>query len=340
MESTIENKQYRGGWNPEILKDLMSAAGMNYKVLSENSGIPRNTLRAYIENKCSPSIAVIIKLAGYFAIPADVLLGRYTEQEYKDIMSDYHRMFTELRTAPYEAYLKTRLKEDGSSEPGKIDDADIEAPWPYNLLDDVTKARWPEVIGDDQAEGIMLAVRNLQERLADIVLKYYRDGISDADIAREYGLTRSRIGQLKAGALRNLRHPALYNLLVNGKDGSKEADRLRDEKAEAERLKQEALNEQEKARQLMSLVNDYAEASNTSVKQIQVEQMKSSTALDDIGLSVRSYNCLRRAGAKNVADVIEIIESGKLMTIRNLGKKSADEIVHLVGELTGKKYVA
>jgi len=48
--------------------------------------------------------------------------------------------------------------------------------------------------------------------------------------------------------------------------------------------------------------------------------------IDDLDLSVRSYNCLRRAGLDTVADIIRLSE-GELMQIRNLGRKSYEEIL-------------
>ena len=52
------------------------------------------------------------------------------------------------------------------------------------------------------------------------------------------------------------------------------------------------------------------------------------TPLEDLELSVRSYNCLRRAGVRNVGDIVDRIDNrADLLRIRNLGAKSADEIM-------------
>ena len=48
--------------------------------------------------------------------------------------------------------------------------------------------------------------------------------------------------------------------------------------------------------------------------------------LEDLDLSVRSYNCLKRNGIKTVQDLCNMKES-ELMTVRNLGKKSYKEIL-------------
>lgn len=48
-------------------------------------------------------------------------------------------------------------------------------------------------------------------------------------------------------------------------------------------------------------------------------------SIDDLDLSVRSYNCLKRAGIQTVGELIEKTEED-MMKIRNLGKKSLKEI--------------
>ncbi len=51
------------------------------------------------------------------------------------------------------------------------------------------------------------------------------------------------------------------------------------------------------------------------------------TTVEDLQLSVRSTNCLKRTGAKTVDDVCDVIMSEKgLASIRNLGRKSISEI--------------
>lgn len=50
------------------------------------------------------------------------------------------------------------------------------------------------------------------------------------------------------------------------------------------------------------------------------------TGIDDIDFSVRSSNALKRSGLMTVGDVIEAIADDKLLHIRNLGRKSYNEI--------------
>ena len=50
------------------------------------------------------------------------------------------------------------------------------------------------------------------------------------------------------------------------------------------------------------------------------------TGIDDIDFSVRSSNALKRSGLMTVGDVIDAIADDKLLHIRNLGRKSYNEI--------------
>ena len=47
--------------------------------------------------------------------------------------------------------------------------------------------------------------------------------------------------------------------------------------------------------------------------------------IEELDLSVRSYNCLKRHGISTVEELIEMTEDD-LMKVRNLGKKSLKEV--------------
>lgn len=55
-------------------------------------------------------------------------------------------------------------------------------------------------------------------------------------------------------------------------------------------------------------------------------------SIEDLELSVRSYNCLKRANINTVADLIKLSEED-MLKVRNLGKKSLDEVRKKIKEL-------
>ena len=48
--------------------------------------------------------------------------------------------------------------------------------------------------------------------------------------------------------------------------------------------------------------------------------------IEDLDLSVRSFNCLKRAGINTVEDLISKSEE-EMMKVRNLGRKSLEEVL-------------
>lgn len=68
------------------------------------------------------------------------------------------------------------------------------------------------------------------------------------------------------------------------------------------------------------------DATVMAVSQQKTENKYNALNLEELDLSVRSYNCLKRNGLKTVQDLCNMKES-ELMTVRNLGKKSYKEII-------------
>src|SRR5690625_1610617 len=66
-------------------------------------------------------------------------------------------------------------------------------------------------------------------------------------------------------------------------------------------------------------------------EETQMEKMLEMT-IEELDLSVRSYNCLKRAGINTVEELTDKTES-EMMKVRNLGKKSLTEIKNKLDEL-------
>ncbi len=54
--------------------------------------------------------------------------------------------------------------------------------------------------------------------------------------------------------------------------------------------------------------------------------------IEELDLSVRSFNCLKRAGINTVGDLINMSEDD-MMKVRNLGRKSLDEVIEKLASL-------
>lgn len=69
-----------------------------------------------------------------------------------------------------------------------------------------------------------------------------------------------------------------------------------------------------------------------SQKELSEKDKMLETPIEELEFSVRSYNCLKRAGIHTVADILSRTEHD-MMKVRNLGKKSLDEVVNKVHSL-------
>ncbi len=86
----------------------------------------------------------------------------------------------------------------------------------------------------------------------------------------------------------------------------------------------------------MNLFTDLsADIANTDIMVDTVEEKQDKvleTTIEELDLSVRSFNCLKRAGINTVADLVSKSEA-EMMRVRNLGRKSLEEVVSKITSL-------
>ena len=86
----------------------------------------------------------------------------------------------------------------------------------------------------------------------------------------------------------------------------------------------------------LELFIDLSEATKNTKVMVEKEESKKEKVLEmtieDLELSVRSFNCLKRAGIVTVEDLVNKTQS-EMMKVRNLGKKSLDEVTNKLHSL-------
>lgn len=86
----------------------------------------------------------------------------------------------------------------------------------------------------------------------------------------------------------------------------------------------------------LDLFIDLSEISKNTQVMIEKEESKKEkileTSIEDLELSARSFNCLKRAGISTVEDLTNKTEA-EMMKVRNLGKKSLDEVTNKLHSL-------
>ena len=86
--------------------------------------------------------------------------------------------------------------------------------------------------------------------------------------------------------------------------------------------------------QLLTMVDELVSEMDSVIKDAQGEVQNKGLVMmiEDLDLSVRSYNCLKRAGIQTVEELTQKTED-EMMRVRNLGKKSLKEVKDKIYEL-------
>ena len=340
-------------WNfvPDNLRLIVKESGLTREEIANATGVPVGTLSSYLrERPSAPSVRNLIALADFFAVPLDLITGRCDKELADKLLSDYSRYFMELRRAPYEAYLNGRSKAEGTTSV----DVTGEAPWPYNLIEAVLCKDTECLVSADLEAGIMAAIDKLSAQQKTFILAYFRDGFTFAKLGERENTTPGKVHHTIELALRRMRHPSLRNYFLYGKTG---AERLTENRQAQEKLDKwgnelEALHERLKHKQsiLLSLQKVAMECSDDVAKHVKsFNYMLDSlpdddmarirlydTPIEDLELPYRVLVCLKGKNFNTLGEVMELIESGKLLDINQIGKASATLILTKIKELTGK----
>ena len=166
-------------------------------------------------------------------------------------------------------------------------------PYPDNLLYDIFGGEWEFPRPGDFDGSLEYVLHTLTERERRVLDFRYKDSLTFEAIGKRECVTRERIRQIHAKSLRKLRHPERLHYLKYGVSG-------------VIRWKSES-------------------ARDAALASLPKPDKPENIPLEELELSVRSYNCLKRAGKCTLRDVSEMTFD-ELCHVRNLGKRSIDEI--------------
>lgn len=197
-------------------------------------------------------------------------------------------------------------------------------PWPENVIRIVVDSEGdlPFVITPKCEDQLMDALSYLseqsatKERRVDMLLAYYKNGKSMNDIGRDFGVSKSIVSLEIRQCIRHLRHPNTRQKFVPLLITIDEID--------------------EYYRKKMDELGKWEALLNARYKKLNAKE--GILDIKDMGLSVRAYNSLTRAGMETSKDIEDAIKSGTLRCIRNLGLKSYDQILERMDELFGTHY--
>ena len=212
---------------------------------------------------------------------------------------------------------------DDAADPEACDlSMDISSRWPFslaaavlNITDCVTVENTESPLWKVYLPELVHSLDELPDREKSILVMRFKNGMTLEQCGHKYNVTRDRIRQLQNRALRRLRHPSkwkswCYDTMKTAYAYGDEASALRLENIRLRDAIKSDAPQPPQERRMPSLDDIW---------------------IDDLELSVRSFNCLKRAGINRVSDLV-----GKtyedMMKIRNLGRKSLEEICCKVKE--------
>ena len=177
--------------------------------------------------------------------------------------------------------------------------------------------------------GADKAMSELTDREEKIMRYYY--GLNNdmyahtlEETGAEFGVTRERIRQILAKASRKLRNPSRFKY-IRFASSDNIFQLLFDACAKIEALEKRCDVLQERIKILSDNDDDASEI---------IYEMP----IAELDLSVRTYNCLLRAGKHTVGDLINM-NSEELIGVRNLGKKHYIEIAEIMNANFGTSFI-
>lgn len=166
----------------------------------------------------------------------------------------------------------------------------------------------------DKGRGYVPAERNKQSADEAGLGAIPVDSIYTPVLKVNYTVENTRVGQITDYDKLSL------EVWTDGTSSAKEAVSL------AARIMNEHLN---------LFVNLSEEAKDTEIMVVKDEKGKERAlemTIEELDLSVRSFNCLKRAGINTVEDLVSKTED-EMMKVRNLGRKSLEEVIEKLHSL-------
>ena len=141
----------------------------------------------------------------------------------------------------------------------------------------------------------------LTEREQNVIIQRFKECRTYEDIGKDYNVTRERIRQLEAKALHKLRHPTRMKFLKHGIKGWY----LREKENELQYKLTRAVDELTKIAGAIMAVDGMDELMKLAAdkEQWKKDHPQLDMPLEDLELSVRSYNCLKRAEIRTLGDI-------------------------------------
>lgn len=304
---------------------------LSIREVSEKCGVNNLTITKYerggmnIEAKNSGVMLPLIMLADFYGVSIDWLLGRceMDEQIYKMDVDDLYQK-------SYEKYLVNNKRVCSlASQNGELPTLTAVAPdWPYTLIDAINgdSELIPVPISEETQKNLEWVIsERLTEREQEVIRYIYKDLMTLEEVGGKFDVGKERIRQIAKKALRKLKYKGCIRYILLGKE-------LAESNSELIAMRAEVSDKLVEIKRLEMAKKDLDErGSESPYYKDGIDDFIHSGAgseIDFLGLSVRNYNCLKRAGLHSISEVRKAIVSGEIIKVRNLGKRSLAEVIY------------
>ncbi len=205
--------------------------------------------------------------------------------------------------------------------------------WPENLMFDIGFDLSIRVT-DKQMAGIEYVLTLLTDEESAVITGTYRDKKEVAQIVKENHSSREGVRLTKERALRKLRMPAWMHIVEEGPDVLVDYQKKREQLRTLSDEYAKQITVLTKDKELLQLVlegNPTPEAIKAYTDAAKRRESLMHESIEELQLTVRSYNCLKRAGYEYIGQLLGISKK-KLAMVRNLGEKSMQEVIERLRE--------
>ena len=321
------------------LKYFRELHNLTIDKICRDTGVNRNTyLRLERDPIHKGTVGIFMTLAEYYGTSVDYIIGNdveptcivnyinkrtidelnYKKDVYEQLASvltdeglDVHDLSESIINLLNlsEKELKD-IKQTDSVIPNVILAKKAKKTYPYNLL---AQMFGPEGITTDFSVTKAL-ISDLDQMLnqyltepeAYVLRLRYINELKLEDIANLREVTRERIRQIEAKALRRLRHVVYTQSLSLSKQISNKKNEIKSLESQIQKVREN----------MDGIIPDPADK-----------------PIEELPLSVREFNGLKRSGINNVHDILEAINNIKIMGIRQLGPGSINNIINVLQKL-------
>lgn len=321
------------------LKYFRELNNLSIDKICRDTGVNRNTyLRLERDPIHKGTVGIFMTLAEYYGTSVDYIIGNdveptcivnyinkrtidelnYKKDIYEQLASvltdeglDLHDLSENIINLLNlsEKEIKN-IKQSESVIPNVILAKKAKKTYPYNLL---AQMFGPEGVTTDFSVTKQL-ISDLDQMLdqyltepeAYVLRLRYINELKLEDIANLREVTRERIRQIEAKALRRLHHVVYTQSLSLSKQISNKKNEIKSLESQIQKVREN----------MDGIMPDPA-----------------NKPIEELPLSVREFNGLKRSGINNVHDILEAINNIKIMGIRQLGPGSINNIINVLQKL-------